>query len=201
MSDNEFSIFQKNVPNSSCESTSNTVISNSEMTFINNGIDETFNKLIENVFHFTLKPNFDKEYESPVIYLPEVFELLKTTKNDSCTELEILEQAIFERTLLTDPKAYLLKIKHNASITFHTTQEKCLLYLFKCYIELTFAEQENRYPSIEKNIYSNIFGFLCTNVSTALKQPDLYTPQNIHEQVPSHILMITVIVLCGRYLF
>lgn len=182
MSGNEFSIFQKSTHNSSCESTDNTVGSNSKMTYINNGIDETFNKLVENVFHFTMIPDFDKEYDSPVIYLPDVFELLKT-KVFSGAELEILEQAIFERTLLSDPKVYLLKTKHNVSITSHTSQKECLLYLFKCFIELTFAKQENRYPSIGENIYTNIFGFLCTNVSTALKQPDLYIPQNIHEQV------------------
>lgn len=182
MSSNEFSIFLKSNRNSTCESTDNTDNSNSKMTYINNGIDGTFNKLIENVFHFTLIPVLDKEYESPVIYLPDLFEILKAQVN-SGDELEILEQAIFERTLLPDPKVYLLKTKHNVSITSHTTQKECLLYLFKCFVELTFAKQENRYPTIREDVYSNIFGFICTNVSTALKQPDLYTPQNIHKQV------------------
>lgn len=181
MSDNEFSIFKKNNLNNSCESTDNTTGSNSKME-INNCIDETFNKLVENVFHFTMKPNFDKEYGSPVIYLPDLLEILKSNANNG-TELEILEQTIFERTLLVDPIAYLLKTKHNVSITSHTTEKECIVYLFQCFIELTFAKQENRYPSIGEDIYSKIFGFLCTNVSTALKQPDLYSSQNIHDQV------------------
>ncbi|KAL5235405.1 hypothetical protein ACI65C_002815 [Semiaphis heraclei] len=181
MSDNEFSIFQKNNLDNSCESTDNTG-SNSKMALINNGFDETLNKLVENVFHFTMIPRFDNEYESPVIYLPDLLEILKSNVNN-VAELETLEQSIFERTLLADPEAYLLKTKHNVSITSHTTEKECIVYLFQCFIELTFAKQENRYPSIGEDIYSKIFGFLCTNVSTALKQPDLYSPQNINDQV------------------
>lgn len=182
MSSNEFSIFQKHNLDNSCESTDNPSGSNSKMALINNGIDETFNKLIENVFHFTMIPILDKEYDNPVIYLPDLLEILKSNGNNGA-ELEILEQAIFERILLADPKVYLLKTKHNVSITSHTTEKQCIVYLFKCFVELTFAKQENRYPSIGKDIYSKIFGFLCTNVSTALKQPDLYSPQNINDQV------------------
>lgn len=182
MSTNEFSIFLKSNHNNTCESRDNKVDSNSKMTYSNNGIDETFNKLIESVFRFTLIPVLDKKYEFPVIYLPDLFEILKGKVNNG-EELKILEQAIFERTLLTDPKVYLLKAKHNVSITSHTTQKECLLYLFKCFVELTLAKQENRYPSISEDIYTSIFAFIYTNVSTALKQPDLYIPQNIHEQV------------------
>lgn len=163
------------------------------MECINNGIDETFNKLIENVFHFTMIPVLDKEYENPVIYLPDSLELLKTNVT-SGAELEILEQAIFERTLLSDPKTYLLKTKHNVSITPHTIEKECIVYLFKCFLELTFAKQENRFPSIKEDIYSKIFGFLCTNVSTALKQPDLYSPQDIHNQVNYIILVMLTII-------
>lgn len=180
MSENEFSIFKKRTMDNLCESMDNA--SGSKMEFINNGIDKTFNKLIENVFHFTMIPILDKEYETPVIYLPDSLDILKSNVT-SGAELEILEQAIFERTLLPDPEVYLLKIKHNVSLTSHTTEKECIIYLFKCFLELTFAKQENRYPSIGEDIYSKIFGFLCTNISTALKQPDLYSPQNIHEQV------------------
>lgn len=180
MSNNEFSIFQNNNLNNICQSPDN--IPGSKMTSLNSGIDETFNKLVENIFHFTLVPDLEKEYETPVIYLPDLFEILKTNVSNG-TELEFLEQAIFERTLLPDPKAYMLKTKHNVSPTSHTVQKECILYLFKCFIELTFSKQENRYPSIKENIYSKIIGFICTNVSTALKQPDFYSPQNIHEQV------------------
>jgi len=190
MSSNEFSIFHKNNLENLCESANNT---GSEMECINNGIDETFNKLIENVFHFTMIPVLDKEYENPVIYLPDSLELLKTNVT-SGAELEILEQAIFERTLLSDPKTYLLKTKHNVSITPHTIEKECIVYLFKCFLELTFAKQENRFPSIKEDIYSKIFGFLCTNVSTALKQPDLYSPQDIHNQVNYIILVMLTII-------
>lgn len=182
MSENEFSIFQRRNLNNLCESTDNSTGSNSIMESKNNGIDETFNKLIENVFHFTLKPDLDKEYETPVIYLPDLLEILKAYVTKG-TELEILEQAIFERTLLSDPNIYLLKTKHNVSVTSHTTEKECIVYLFKCFIELAIVKHENRYPSIGEDVYSKIFGFLCTNVSTALKQPDLHSPQNIHEQV------------------
>jgi len=178
MSGNEFAMFQKNNLDN-CNTTENTI---SKMTFLNNGIDEIFNKLVENVFHFTMIPMLDKEYENSVIYLTEVFELLKANVT-SGTELEILEQAIFERTLLSDPKIYLLKTKHGVSTNPHTTQKECIVYLFKCFIELHFAKQENHYPSIGEDVYSKIFSFLCTNVSTALKQPDLYSPQNINQQV------------------
>lgn len=178
MSYNDFSVIQNNRENL-CESANN---AGSKMEVTNNCIDETFNKLIENVFHFTMIPVLDKEYENPVIYLPEMFELLKANGTKGA-ELEILEQAIFERLLLSDPEVYLLKTKHKASITSHTIEKECIVYLFKCFLELTFAKQENRFPSIKEDIYSKIFGFICTNVSTALKQPDLYSPQDVHYQV------------------
>lgn len=179
-SDNEFSIFKKSNIDNSCESTKDNI--GSKMAFVGNGIDVTFNKLVENIFHFTMIPVLDKEYETPVINLPESYDTLKTNVAAG-TELEILEQAIFERILLPDPEEHLLKCKRNVLITPHTTQKECIVYLFKCFTELAFAKQENRYPSIGEDIYSKIFGFICTNVSTALKQPDLYTPQVIHEQV------------------
>jgi len=161
------------------------------MEFINNGIDETFNKFVENVFHFTMIPVLDKEYENPVIYLPDSFELLKTNVTKG-VELEILEQVIFERTLLSEPNDYLLKTKHNVVITKHTIEKQCIVYLFKCFLELTYAKQENRFPTIGEEIYSKIFGFICTNVSTAFKQPDLYCPQDIHSQV-NYIIRLIII--------
>lgn len=152
------------------------------MSFLSNGIDEVFNNFIENIFHFTMIPILDKEYETPVIYLPDLFEILKTNVTNG-VELEFLEQAIFERTLLSNPKEYLLKTKQNISITSHTFENECIVYLFKCFIDLTLAKQEKRFPSISEDIYCKIFGFISTNVSTALKQPDLYSPQDIHAQV------------------
>lgn len=180
MSGNEFTISQKNNLDNLCEPTDNTTCS--KMTFKNYGIEETFNKLIENIFHFTLIPVLDKEYDTPVIYLPDVLEILKTNVTNGA-ELEILEHAIFERTLLPDPDVYLLKTKNNITITSHTTQKKCIVYLFKCFIELHIASQENRFLSFGEDMYYKIFNILCTNVSTAFKQPDLYSPQNIHDQV------------------
>lgn len=178
MSNIEFSIFKKNNLDI-CEAMDNTT--ESKMSY-NNGIDEVFNKLIENVFHFTMIPILDKEYDTPVIYLPDLFDILKTNITNGI-ELEFLEQAIFERTLLSDPKEYLLKTKTNVSITSHTSEKDCIVYLFKCFIDLTLAKQENRFPTIGDDIYYKIFNFISTNVSTALKQPDLYSPQNIHDQV------------------
>jgi len=195
MSGNEFAIFQKNNLDNSCESTEDTTDSSSKMPLINESIDETFNKLVESVFHFTITPCFDKEYDSPVIYLPDLLEVLKSNVNNG-DELEILKQTIFERTLLADPKAYLLKTKPNVLITSHTKEKECIVYLFQCFIELTFAKQENRYPSIGEDVYSKIFGFLCMNVSTALKQPDLYSPQNINDQVHFNYFYT---IKCRRY--
>ncbi|VVC44918.1 Hypothetical protein CINCED_3A005936 [Cinara cedri] len=181
---NEFSLFHKSSFDDLCESTDNTI--ESKMTLFNNGIDTTFNKFVEDVFHFTMIPILDKEYDTPVIYLPDLLEILKTNIT-SGTELELLEQAIFERTLLPDPEKYILKNKTNVANKFitHTVQKECIVYLFKCFIELTFAKQEKRYPSIGEDIYSKIIGFLSTNVSTALRQPDLYSPQNVYEQILS----------------
>lgn len=180
MSENEFSIFKKRTVDNLCESTDNAT--GPEMAILNNGIDKTFNKLIEKVFHFTLIPVLDNEYETPVIYLPDLLEILKFNVATGA-EFGILEQAIFERTLLSDPKEYLLKIKHNVFIPSHTTEKKCITYLFKCFLELNFAKQNNCYPSIGEDIYFKIFGIIYTNISTALRQPDLYSPQTVYDQV------------------
>lgn len=178
-SSNEFILFQSDNLDNLCEVTDSTT--ESKMAIINNEIDEAFNKLVEDVFHFTIAPYLDKEYDTPVIYIPDLYQISETSIDG--TDLEVLEQAIFERILLPDPQRNILKTKVNVDITTHTVQKQCIIYLFKCFIELTFAKQENRYPSIKEDVYSKIFGFLSTNVSTALKQPELYSPQNIHEQV------------------
>lgn len=185
MSSNEFAIFQKN-----------TLVrvndpSECKMVIADNEIDETFNKFVEEVFHFTLKPSFEKEYDAPVIYLPDILETLESTATKG-SELEILRQAVFERTLLSDPKKFLLKIKNNISIPSHTTQKECIVYLFKCFVDMSFAKQENRYPSVEENIYSELLDFISTNICTALKQPDLYAPQNMYEQVYFNNFFITM---------
>ncbi|XP_050536909.1 ubiquitin conjugation factor E4 A isoform X2 [Daktulosphaira vitifoliae] len=178
---NEFSIFKKKI-NDQTQLCPDDSTSNPEIKYADNCIDETFNKFVEKIFHFTLKPNFDKEYNASIVYLPDITEILKYYDGNQ-TDIEMLEQAIFERILLPKPDSYLMKYKQSVSINEHTIQKKCIIYLFECFLELNLMQQQNCYPSINDNVYEIIRGFLYTNVSTALKQPDLYDSQNISLQI------------------
>jgi len=184
MSGNEFLVLRKNdAVDGSSESTLTADSTGPQMVAsVNSRVSETLNGLVESVFHFTLIPSPDKVYGIPVVYLPDVREMLETDTAGG-SELEVLEHAIFERTLLPDPGAHLLKTKHGVSATHRAVQKDCVVYLFECFMELRSAQREGRFPTVGKDVYDKIFGFLCTNISTALKQPDLYSPQNVHQQV------------------
>lgn len=150
----------------------------------------TFDDLVENVFRFTLNPTPIGRHDGPVVCLPDAFDTLKEAAG---TELEVLKHAVFERTLLADPGAHLLRGTTTgfggrdgvSAALRHAVQTDCVVYLFQCFAELLAARRGNCFPSVGHDAYNKMFGYLCTNVSTALKQPELYSPQDVHQQVGS----------------
>lgn len=147
-----------------------------------NLLDFRINQLIEDVFKFTINKNpetFAKKQS--LTYLEEV----AVTTDKSLIDLEVLEHALFERLLLENPVSQLIKYKDNdRNVDIRATLNECITYLFECSKDLQQYSNTVQNESDEwKQIINHINTLIIRNAATALKQPDLYSFQDIHAQV------------------
>lgn len=149
-----------------------------------NSLDFRINQLIEDVFKFTLNKNHEFNVGSKVqalIYLEE----LATTSEKLFIDLELLEHALFERLLLDNPESHIIKPKEfDKNIDLRTTLNECIIYLFECYKDLNQLRTVTSNGAAEWiKVIDDIIKLIIRNSATALKQPDLYSSQDIHQQV------------------
>lgn len=141
--------------------------------------------LIEEVFNLTFT-NHTVEFKSKethLVYLKDVI------CENSSNILEVLEQALFERLLIDDPSNHLIFLNNKASgsssrCSLHAVEKECITYLFECYRRLKERILSNLSHELKETVFKMI-GFVVRNAATALKQPDIYEPQQIHLQVRS----------------
>lgn len=88
-----------------------------------------------------------------LIFLKELAEVFPQRSLD----IEILEHALFERLLLDGDEKV----------------EEVLMYLFDCYCKL---------EAIEGETLESVKAIIMRDIVTSLKQPDLYTDQNVSQQ-------------------
>lgn len=153
---------------------------NDTLKLINSDIDEDVNKLetnkiIEEVFCFTLNKDRNIDRDSVLVYL-EDFE------SHVVIDVELLEQVLFERLLLEDPSKNLIHSVHKETNfeSTHATEKEVLTYLFDCYKRLQSAERTYLTKVSEISEMKNL---VVRNSATALKQPDLFEGQILHYQV------------------
>ncbi len=154
------------------------------MSIRSNSLDFRINQLIEDVFKFTLRNNFDSVdglKAQPLVYLEET----AAASDKSFMDIDVLEHALFERLLLDNPASCIVRPKESAiNIDLKATLNECLTYLFECYKDLS----QYRSHTVNENkewieIIDNMTKLVIRNAATALKQPDLYSSQDIHAQV------------------
>lgn len=148
--------------------------------------DLVINKLVEEVFNFTVcknSPSLLSGSETQLLYFEDVSGRGKLTFDD----LDTLQQLLLERLLLEDPStnlrssALVKKSTLNVHKVSHVVETECFYYLFECYCRL-----KRKYQSEDedvKDILSKMIEYVIINASTALIQPEVYEKQNIHEQV------------------
>ncbi|XP_060803282.1 ubiquitin conjugation factor E4 A isoform X1 [Amyelois transitella] len=137
------------------------------------------NTMVENVFHLTINPNAVEERSSDkqLVYLEE---LAEATKPKMHIDLEALEQALFERLLLTDVESYVIP-KVTKSYKEHVIQKQVFPYLFCSLQNLQTYEQSN--SIIIKNAIQKMRELIFRNAVTALKQPALFEDQDFSIQL------------------
>lgn len=148
--------------------------------------DLVINKLVEEVFNFTIcknSPSLLSGSETQLLYFEDVSGKGKLTFDD----LDTLQLQLLERLLLEDPSTNLKSSALAKKSTFnvhegsHVVETKCFYYLFECYCRL-----KCKYQTVDedvKEIIAKMVEYVINNASTALNQPEVYEKQNLHEQV------------------
>lgn len=141
---------------------------------------ETINNIVENVFHFTINPNAGEGYPAGDRQLVFLEELAEATKPQVFLDLEALEQALFERLLLTDIEKYVIP-KTSRVYMEHVIQKQIFPYLFSSIQNLQSYEQVS--APIVKTAVQRMKELIFRNAVTALKQPALFEGQDFSLQL------------------
>lgn len=140
----------------------------------------TINNIVENVFHFTINPNAADGYPSGDRQLVFLEELAEATKPRVYLDLEALEQALFERLLLTDIETSVIP-KTNKGYKEHVVQKLIFPYLFSSIQNLQSYEQVP--APVVKAAVQRMKELIFRNAVTALKQPALFEGQDFAVQL------------------
>lgn len=134
-------------------------------------------KLSEDIFGFTVNKVIDEG--KTLIFLED---LASEIAPKSSIDMEVLEQALFQRLLLEEPETYMLnktlnRLERNDN---HVTEKEVISYLFECYKRLCS-------PLIAKDVKGDeiheIKNLILRNAATALRQPALFEAQELHLQM------------------
>lgn len=144
-----------------------------------NSLDFRIHQLIEDVFKITVDRNHVIETKvQPLVYLEETAAACEKPWID----IDTLEHALFERLLLEDCIPHILNT--NTNVDSRVTLNESITYLFECYKDISLYKSNARNESERwTEAIEQIINLIVRNAATALKQPDLYSSQNIHAQV------------------
>ncbi|CAH2229401.1 jg14860 [Pararge aegeria aegeria] len=139
---------------------------------------QTINKLVENVFHFTINSSaVDGQTDEQLVYLEE---LAQAMNPKVYIDLETLEQALFERLLLQDIENNVIP-KTNKALKEHITQKQVFPYLFGSMENVqSFSQTNNQYI---RDALEKMKELILRNAVTALKQPALFEGQEFSLQL------------------
>lgn len=141
-----------------------------------NVMTQKVNALIEQVFHITI--NRIPQKNKQLVFMDD---LATSNPTAQSMNVELLEQALFERLLLQNPSEYLIPNNIQNDETLIITETKVLLYLYGAYERLC---KWNRYQNDNSLVqeYGVIENLIFRNASTANKQPELFDGQDLSNQ-------------------
>ncbi|XP_072949270.1 ubiquitin conjugation factor E4 A [Epargyreus clarus] len=138
----------------------------------------TINGIVENVFHFTINPNAVGEHsDRQLIFLEELAQAMNPRLH---IDLEALEQALFERLLLSDTEKNIIPRSVKA-YKEHVIQKQVFPYLFSAMQNIQSYDQYN--SNTVKNALDKMKELIFRNAVTALKQPALFENQDFSVQL------------------
>lgn len=141
-----------------------------------NAMDQKVNSLIEHIFSITI--NRTPQKNKQLVFMEDL-------AADKCEaplmNMEILEPALFERLLLTNPRDYLIPNNTDDDETSNIAEDKVILYLYRSY-ERLMKWTNNQNAASLKTECNLIKQLIIRNASTAQKQPELYANQTLSEQ-------------------
>lgn len=165
-----------------CNLFGNAAVTNDPNTVTNqatssiNVMDQKVNSLIEHIFSITINktPQKGKQF----IFMEDLAADNVTTP---LMNMELLEQALFERLLLNNPRDYLIPNNTQNDETNDIAEDKVILYLYRSYERLSKWCRNQNEDSL-KTQCETIKQLILRNASTAQKQPELYENQSLSEQ-------------------
>lgn len=141
-----------------------------------NAMDQKVNSLIEHIFSITI--NRTPQKNKQLVFMED---LVADNTKPPIMNMEILEQALFERLLLTNPRDYLIPNNTNNDETSDIAEDKVILYLYRSYERLMKWTNNENEASL-KTECELIKQLIIRNASTAQKQPELYENQTLSDQ-------------------
>lgn len=141
-----------------------------------NVMDQKINALIEHIFSITINQTPQKNKQ--LVFMED---LAAVHPEKILMNMEILEQALFERLLLNNPRDYLIPNNTQNDETNEIVENKVILYLYGAYERLTKWNHNQNETSLKTECEA-IKQLILRNASTAHKQPELYEGQSLPEQ-------------------
>lgn len=141
-----------------------------------NVMEQKINGLIENIFSITI--NRTPQKNKQLVYMEDMAEANPTKKH---MNMELLEQALFERILLPNPQDYLIPNNTRTDETDDIASDKVILYLYRSFERLSKWIHYQNDVMLQEEVKS-IKQFILRNASTAMKQPDLFENQSLSDQ-------------------
>ncbi|XP_052870320.1 ubiquitin conjugation factor E4 A [Anopheles cruzii] len=140
-----------------------------------NPVEQKTNAHIEKIFLITLNKNPQKNKQ--LVYMEDVAQGV----DSGLLDLEVLEQALFERILLFNPAEYLLPNDITTPSTPEVSETKVILYLYGCFARNEQPVDQNDTVAAENQ--RKMKSLILRNTCTSLKQPELYEGQNLPAQL------------------
>lgn len=142
-----------------------------------NVFDQKINTLIEQVFRITVNKTPQKNKQ--LVYMEDVADTL--TSSLPLINLDVLEQALFERILLTSPSDFLIPNDVKLADYELTIEKRVITYLYEAY--LRSEKSINPQDTVIVDACKRIQELILRNISTAIKQPDLFDGQSFDVQL------------------
>lgn len=151
--------------------------------------------MVKKVFYITIDSNAttDPKKKNQLVYLEELSNAVSPQKK---IDLDILEQALFERLLLPGPLSCVIP-KHCKEYDKNVVQKEVITYLFLA--EQNLLMYTNIKDDCEVNAVKRMRELIMRNAVTALKQPELFDEQNLSEQLLN--LMKDYDISCHNFIY
>jgi len=151
---------------------------------------QELNNTIEEIFLVTLnKFSVLGGDQKQLVYLSSLADIIGNHKQ-AWLDLPTLEQALFERVMLPNPLDHLVTDPAAKSLdSAHLIETQLIRYLVECFRRCNHVLSKNTDTTIRlTNSIKQMKGMIVQNIVTAFREPDLYTGQNLSQQLSDMVM-------------